>query len=510
MDAPYPMSAAQQSAASALAADLQRVFGQRLHALVAYGLAGPDQLLHTLALVDEVRFADLSACAPSVHRWRRAGLAVPLLLRGTSSSDRSTSSPSRTAKSSPTTSPSSDTIHLPARDRGGRPAQVVRAAGEEPSDSLARGFSGGRRGSERNGLPDRIISHGFRALLGNIARLDRGRSDRAHRVRRPRACRVRRAHDRRAGIGGDRGARLQADRRDDCGSQRAPQPLRGGDRTDLGIRGRMEPPMTWRLGFGWAIFFLVLSQCPAVLAQPLPPQLTAPVNDFAHVIDPSSAQEIIAVSGRWRRRPGTWSSWLTVPLSSRTGTSRSTDSQDLRERREGHRGPRQGQWRARRCRRQGSESGNRGRLRPRGVITDGFAGQTIREAILPEFRSGNFGRGLVLARADHQPDRGGRGVNLQDVPRDAPRQQPQFHIPIWNHHLSILFIILMMTRGRRRRRRYWGGPGAAGIAASGRSVEASVAASEDLAAAVVVAAASADSVEAGAAVVERRGGESVR
>ena len=50
--------------------------------------------------------------------------------------------------------------------------------------------------------------------------------------------------------------------------------------------------MTSRLGFGWAVLCLALSQCPPALAQPLPPQLTAPVNDFAHVIDPSSAQEI--------------------------------------------------------------------------------------------------------------------------------------------------------------------------------------------------------------------------
>jgi hypothetical protein len=53
------------------------VFGQRLHALV-YGLAGPDQLLHTLA-PDEVDWLIFRLSA-MVHRWRRAGLAVPLLL----------------------------------------------------------------------------------------------------------------------------------------------------------------------------------------------------------------------------------------------------------------------------------------------------------------------------------------------------------------------------------------------------------------------------------------------
>jgi uncharacterized protein len=91
-------------------------------------------------------------------------------------------------------------------------------------------------------------------------------------------------------------------------------------------------------------------------------------------------------------------------------------------------------------------------------ITDGFAGQTIREAIVPEFRSGNYGRGLVAGTTriiNRIAD--ARGVNLQDVPRDAPRQQPQVHISIGTI-IFILFIILMMTRGRRRRRRYWGGP----------------------------------------------------
>ena len=91
-------------------------------------------------------------------------------------------------------------------------------------------------------------------------------------------------------------------------------------------------------------------------------------------------------------------------------------------------------------------------------ITDGFAGQTIREAILPEFRSGNYGRGLVTGTTriiNRIAD--ARGVNLQDVPRDTPREQPQFHIPIGTI-IFILFIILMSTRGRRRRRRYWGGP----------------------------------------------------
>lgn len=66
----------------ALAADLRRIFGVGLHALVAYGLEhrSPDEPVHTLALVQRVTFEDLAACAPSVESWQQAGLAVPLLI----------------------------------------------------------------------------------------------------------------------------------------------------------------------------------------------------------------------------------------------------------------------------------------------------------------------------------------------------------------------------------------------------------------------------------------------
>lgn len=75
-----------QSAASALRADLERVFAGRLSALVAYGpgLEGARgaraQPLNTLALSDRVTNADLAACASESARWRKLGLAMPLLL----------------------------------------------------------------------------------------------------------------------------------------------------------------------------------------------------------------------------------------------------------------------------------------------------------------------------------------------------------------------------------------------------------------------------------------------
>ena len=61
-------------------ADLHRVFGARLRSVVAYGDPDDPDGAHTLALVDRLGFDDLTACAPLVRDWRRAGAAVPLIL----------------------------------------------------------------------------------------------------------------------------------------------------------------------------------------------------------------------------------------------------------------------------------------------------------------------------------------------------------------------------------------------------------------------------------------------
>jgi hypothetical protein len=63
-----------------LTGDLQRLFGTRLQSIVAYGDPDDADGLHTLALVDGLSFQDLLACAPLVNGWRKAGLAVPLIL----------------------------------------------------------------------------------------------------------------------------------------------------------------------------------------------------------------------------------------------------------------------------------------------------------------------------------------------------------------------------------------------------------------------------------------------
>ena len=90
-------------------------------------------------------------------------------------------------------------------------------------------------------------------------------------------------------------------------------------------------------------------------------------------------------------------------------------------------------------------------------ITDGFAGETIRDAMTPQFRNGDYGAGLlagatrIINRIAEQ-----RGVTLQDVPRDPPpRRSGGGGFPWW---IIVIWIIIVILNSRRRRRgRTWGG-----------------------------------------------------
>lgn len=80
---PAALTSAERDALEGLAADLRRIFGERLLSLVAYGLSKPapaPRVVHSLALLQRLGFADLAACAPLAASWRRRSLAVPLLL----------------------------------------------------------------------------------------------------------------------------------------------------------------------------------------------------------------------------------------------------------------------------------------------------------------------------------------------------------------------------------------------------------------------------------------------
>jgi hypothetical protein len=70
-----------RAALDALAADLRRVFGNRLLSVSAYGLTDDEEdEIHSIALVDRLSFDDIAACVPRAREWDANGLAVPLLL----------------------------------------------------------------------------------------------------------------------------------------------------------------------------------------------------------------------------------------------------------------------------------------------------------------------------------------------------------------------------------------------------------------------------------------------
>jgi uncharacterized protein len=207
---------------------------------------------------------------------------------------------------------------------------------------------------------------------------------------------------------------------------------------------------------------LLLALPPGAAAQPDTPRLTAPVNDFAHVIDEASAQELDRRIRALQTATGDVVVVATVKTFQPYG--------DIKE------------YAVKMFENGGAGIGQKGKdngvlvvvaVDDRKVsievgyaleefITDGFAGQTIRESILPQFRNGGYGAGLVAGTTriiNRIAD--ARGVSLQGVPREAPPPAPQVRIPI-STILFVLFLILMATRGRRRRRRFWGGGGWSG------------------------------------------------
>lgn len=75
-----------RDALDSLVADLRGIFGDRLSSVVVYQAGSstesartPDPV-HTLALVDRVRFPDIVACAARNAAWGRQGLATPLVM----------------------------------------------------------------------------------------------------------------------------------------------------------------------------------------------------------------------------------------------------------------------------------------------------------------------------------------------------------------------------------------------------------------------------------------------
>jgi uncharacterized protein len=200
-------------------------------------------------------------------------------------------------------------------------------------------------------------------------------------------------------------------------------------------------------------------------AQPAPPQLTQPVNDFANVIDAESEREIDRRVRALEQATGDVVAVATAPTFKPYGT---IDEYALKLFENGGRG----------IGRKGKDNGalivvavedRRVRVEVgydlEEFVTDGFAGDTIRQVIAPEFRGGNYGRGL-LAGATRIINRIAerRGVTLQDVPRPRqPVQAPSTRFPPWLFGVLLWLLVMALTNRRRRRRRgRWGGGGWSG------------------------------------------------
>lgn len=217
---------------------------------------------------------------------------------------------------------------------------------------------------------------------------------------------------------------------------------------------------------------LASALCPLLVAgviasaQPAPPALTQPVNDFADVIDAASEQEI---ARRIRALQAASGDVVVVATVRSFQPYSGIEEYALEMFENGGRGI-------------GEKGKDNGALIVVAVddrqarietgydleefITDGYAGETIRVVMTPRFRSGDYGGGLLQGTTriiNRIAER--RGVTLADVPQERRTRQgtrAPGRFP-WSTVILILIMVILMSRGGggrggRRRRRWGGGP----------------------------------------------------
>jgi uncharacterized protein len=229
--------------------------------------------------------------------------------------------------------------------------------------------------------------------------------------------------------------------------------------SDFGWSGQRRKPRARSL-LTAAALILVVATVPAPAADAPLPELTQPVNDFAHVIDPSSSQAIEDLSRRLQAATGDVIVVATVPTVEPYA--------DIRE------------YAVKLFENHGRGIGEKGKdngvlvlvaVKERRVwievgygleqwITDGFAGETSRDYMVPEFRNGRYGPGMlkgvtrIVGRIAQ-----GRNVTLTGVEPPGEPEGARSQIPIWAVILFFVVIILLsrIGGGPGRRTRYWGG-----------------------------------------------------
>jgi len=205
-------------------------------------------------------------------------------------------------------------------------------------------------------------------------------------------------------------------------------------------------------------------------AQPLPPELTAPVNDFAGVIDQQSAAELETLVRRLQDASGDVIVVATVRTFKPYADLQSYAVQMFENHGKGI----------------GTRKGDNGALIVlavddrqvrieagyglEGFVTDGFAGETSRDAMVPFFRRGEYGAGL-LAGATRVAQRiaDGRNVTIEVAPPRAA-ERPGASLPI--NPITLLIVLYILYRvmkssrsatARRRGRHGTSGAGPFGV-----------------------------------------------
>jgi uncharacterized protein len=192
----------------------------------------------------------------------------------------------------------------------------------------------------------------------------------------------------------------------------------------------------------------MLTASTALRAQtPSVPVLTAPVNDFAHVIDADSARELDARIRALQAASGDVVVVATVPTM------------------EGFASIEEYAVRLFEVAKIGQKDKDNGLLIVvavkehkvrievgyglEGFVTDGFSGDTIRRSMLPEFRRNNYGAGLLAGATvviNHIAD--GRGVTLSNVPRPSQSDDQSGGFPVVPIVIGVIILVLFISRLR--------------------------------------------------------------
>jgi uncharacterized protein len=196
------------------------------------------------------------------------------------------------------------------------------------------------------------------------------------------------------------------------------------------------------------VLLLVLVVAAAGVSAQSLPALTAPVNDFAHVISPDAAATL---DRRIRALQSATGDAVVVATVQSFAPYGSIDEYAVRlfeQAKIGEKNKDNGvlvvlALEERRVRIEvgyGLEA----------FVTDGFSGETIRQVMLPEFRQGAYGNGLlagttrIIGRIAQA-----RGVTLPDVAPVAAPQSASRPIPIGTIIFIIILIALFLSRRRR-------------------------------------------------------------